>query len=533
MRPELRYYQREAVDATWNFLYTREGHPLIALPTGTGKSLVVATLAEEAVVRYGAQGIVMLTHRQELVSQNAQQLLRYWPTAPVGIVSSGLRKQEYGRTITFAGIQSIFRSPEKMGVVNLCLVDEAHLVPEKDGTMYRAFFGKLLDVNPYMRIVGLTATAYRTGLGLLTMGGVFTDVCYDLTSRDNFNRLLREGFLAPLVPRETSTELDVSGVAVRGGEFVESALQSAVDKEGVTKAAVEEAVRLGENRRKWLVFASGVEHAEHIAQALNERGVPAAVVTGKLESKQRLKTLADFKSGKLRALVNNNVLTTGFDAPDLDLIVMLRPTLSTALHVQMLGRGTRPCEGKRDCLVLDFARNTPRLGPINDPVLPRKKGEKSVNGKPPVKVCDSCGAYNHTRAAICADCGAIFPPPETTLKGQAGTDALIAGLQTALPVVESWPVSAVGYTVHRKGNNPPHMRVTYLCGLRSVREAVCLQHEGFPKHKAHEWWRRRSHHPIPQTAEEAVALAHTLPKPSSIQVLATARYPEVVGHAFD
>lgn len=533
MRPELRYYQREAVDAVWSHLYTKDGNPLVALPTGTGKSLVVATLAEEAIVKYRAQSLVMLTHRKELIEQNAKQLTRYWPTAPIGIVSAGMGKQEYGRAVTFAGIQSIFRNAEKLGPVNMCVVDECHLVPDKDGTMYRDFFGKLLDINPYMRIVGLTATAYRTGLGALTMGGVFTDICYDLTSRDNFNKLLREGYLAPLVPRETSTELDVSGVAVRSGDFVETALQSAVDKESVTRAAVEETIRLGEQRKKWLVFASGVEHAEHIVSALVERGVPAAVVTGKLESKKRKQVLADFKEGKLRALVNNNVLTTGFDAPELDLIVMLRPTLSTSLHVQMLGRGTRPAPGKVDCLVLDFARNTPRLGPINDPVMPRKKGEKTTTCAPPVKVCGNCGAYNHTRASICCDCGAIFPPPETKLRGQAGTDALIAGLPPTMPIVETWPVTTVGYTVHRKGNNPPHMRVTYLCGLRSVKEAICLQHDGFVKHKAHEWWRKRSHYPVPTTAEEAVGLAHALPKPVSIQVIANKQYPEVVGYAFD
>lgn len=533
MRPELRYYQREAVDAVWNHLYHKEGNPLVALPTGTGKSLVVATLAEEALVKYRAQSLLMLTHRQELVAQNAKQLVRYWPTAPVGIVSAGLRKKELGRAVTFAGIQSIHKLAPELGPVNLCLVDECHLVPEKDGTMYRDFFGQLLDVNPFMRIAGLTATPYRTGLGLLTMGGVFTDICYDLTSRDNFNKLLREGFLAPLVPRETATELDVTGVATRNGDFVEAALQAAVDKESITRAAVEETVRLGAERKKWLIFASGVEHAEHICEALIAHGVPAAVVTGKLGSKEREQILADYASGKLRALVNNNVLTTGFDAPDLDLIVMLRPTLSTALWVQMLGRGTRPCPGKRDCLVLDFARNTPRLGPINDPVLPRKKGEKSEGSKPPVKVCDSCGAYNHTRAAICSECGAIFPPPETQLKGQAGTDALIAGMPPAMPIVETWKVSTVGYSVKRKGNNPPHLRVTYMCGLRAVKEAICLQHDGWVKHKAHEWWRRRTTHPIPSTAEEAVMVAHLLPKPTAIQVVANRQYPEVVGHAFD
>src|SRR5690606_36427951 len=132
---------------------------------------------------------------------------------------------------------------------------------------------------------------------------------------------------------------------------------------------------------------SGIEHAEHIAEFLTRFGIDCAAVHSKQSAEYNDKAILAFKEGSLRAIVNYGKLTTGFNHPGIDAIAMFRPTMSVPLWVQMLGRGTRPADGKKDCLVLDYARNTPRLGPINDPVIPRRKGEGG--GDPPVKVCNT------------------------------------------------------------------------------------------------------------------------------------------------
>lgn len=529
-----RWYQQEAVNALFEYFGKHTGNPIEALPTGTGKSVVWALFAYTASYYYPNTRILMLTHRKELIEQNAAKLLALWPTAPVGIYSAGVGRKDKHQKIICAGIQSIASVIDTFEPFDLVVIDEAHLVPKNDKTQYRRVIDKLYGMNPALKVIGMTATPYRTGMGDLTEGGIFTDYCYDLTGKDAFNRLIAEGFLCKLVPRQTQLELDTEGVAVRAGDYVEKELQEAVDKESITRAAIEEAVALGSSRKRWLVFATGVQHAEHIAEMLKERGVKAYTVTGKTLKEERERILREFGDESIYAplaVVNNNVLTTGFDCPLIDLIIMLRPTKSTSLWVQMLGRGTRVWPGKADCMVLDFARNTPRLGPINDPILPHKKKEKE-GGTAPVKVCPTCGAYNSTRAAICSECGSVFPPPECKLKTTAGTDALIASSSPEVPVIERFKVDSVAYTAHRKRDKPPSLRVSYICGLREFSEYIHFELAGLPRHNAVLWWNRRSTATVPISTEEALLAARYLPRPQFVNVQLNSKYLKVVSSEF-
>jgi DNA repair protein RadD len=226
---------------------------------------------------------------------------------------------------------------------------------------------------------------------------MFDHIVFDGSSVEYFNWFISEGYLMPLIPKRTKMQLDVSGVGKRGGEYISSELQAAVNKAEANQLALNEALAVAGDRKKWLVFCAGVEHAEDFAELLNQNGVKACAVHSKMGGKERDQAIADFKSGKIMALTNNNVLTTGFDCPDIDLIIMLRPTGSPVLWVQMLGRGTRPvyapgfdlsdreqrlaaiaASDKQNCLVLDFSGNSRRLGPINDPAVPRRPGQKTI-----------------------------------------------------------------------------------------------------------------------------------------------------------
>lgn len=565
-----RPYQTEAVAAIWNYFRTHSGNPLVAMPTGTGKSIVIARFLQSVFSAYPSQRVMVLTHVKELIEQNFSKLMSLWEFAPAGIYSAGLNRKEHHKSITFAGIASVAKIAPLFGRIDLVIIDEAHLVSPSEATMYQTFINALKAMNPHLKVIGLTATAWRLGHGHLTdpvvnakgdeEPSLFTDVCFDITGIEAFNRLIAEGYLIPLVPKKTKTVLDVDGVHMRGGEFIEKELQTAVDKDELTEAALREAMELGHDRRKWLIFASGTEHADHIADMLNALGVPTGCVHSKREGRDQ--SIKDFKAGKLRALVNNNVLTTGFDDPEIDMIIVLRPTASTVLWVQMLGRGTRPLfyrpdmghnggprfdlddvggrlaaiehSGKRNCLVLDYAQNTKRLGPINDPVIPRRKGQKG--GDAPVKLCPACDCYVHASLRFCNGlneraevCGHEFTF-ESKLKQSAASDELIKG---DLPVVQVFKVDHVTVVRHDKVGAPPMMKVSYFCGFSMFHEYVCPEHENFAGRKARQWWRERSDNPIPPTTKQAIELAPTLKTPTHLRVWVNKKYPEILACCYD
>lgn len=547
MKIQPRDYQAFAIDSIFQYFASgNAGNPLVAAPTGTGKSVIIAGFLDKVFKWFPNQKILVLTHVKELIQQNYEKLIAVWPQAPAGVYSSGLRKRDTMQQIIFGGIASVARKHAAFGRVDLILIDEAHLVnPEEEG-MYRGFIAKLKEVNPLIKVVGFTATPWRLGHGKITDDGIFTDICCDMTGIEAFNWLIAQGYLLPLVPKQTELMLDVDGVHKRGGEFIQGELQTAVDKHEITEKAVLEAIELGQNRNAWLVFAAGVEHAIHIAEIMNAHGIPTAAVHSKLADTERDQILADFKAGKLRCVTNNNVLTTGFDHPGIDLILMLRPTASSVLWVQMLGRGTRPlfadgydmsstegrlasiqASGKHNCLVLDFAGNTRRLGQINDPVVPRKKGEKG--GEAPVRLCEECNTYNHASARHCAYCGHEFHI-QTKLKQAASTQALI---KVDAPIVEVFKVDHITYTRHEKVGKPPMMKATYYCGLRMFSEFVCVEHEGFAQSKARRWWRERSDLTFPSETAEALELADQLRSATHLRIWINKQFPEILATCFD
>lgn len=591
-----RDYQWFAVESLYKyFMEHGTGNPVIAMPTGTGKSLVIAQFIKGLFEKWPTQRVMMLTHVKELIEQNAGKLEAMWPYAPMGIYSAGLGSKQSDYPITFAGIQSCGKAAHLFGHIDLIIIDECHLVSPNQNTSYQKFIADLKTINPSLRVVGLSATPYRLGLGLITEGGIFTDVCCDMTTMESFNWFVDEGYLSTLVPMPTKTELDITGVKKQGGEFVNRQLQDAVNKDEITEAALRETLEVASDRSRIMVFATGVDHVEAIKDMLELMGETAAYVHSKMPVKRdpitkrtpREQALHDHATGAVRWLVNADILTTGYDDPLLDCIVMLRPTSSPGLWVQMLGRGTRPAyapgfdltttEGrwesimagpKQNCLVLDFAGNTMRLGPVNDPVIPKKKGKG--DGVAPVKFCQrhkvqqaqpdpdrvsgvqwqefhdlyreehgkwvvrGCDAFNHTSARNCCQCGAEFifePKIDTT----ASKSELIRRKkkEDVAPVVETFRVDKVVYAVHKKAGGSDSMKVTYHCGLRQFKEWVPAWHDSGVKYKGKSWWKDRTDLPLPETPDEAVEASDELLVPTHIRVWVNKKYPEVMGCLFD
>jgi len=277
---------------------------------------------------------------------------------------------------------------------------------------------------------------------------------------------------------------------------------------------------VAKDRRKWLVFANSIDHTVECSEILSAMGVTNAIVHSKMSSGERDANLQLFRDGHVRCIINRDILTTGFDVPDIDCIVMLRPTQSPGLWVQMLGRGTRPAPNKKNCIVLDFAGNTARLGPIDDPVLPRARGVGG--GVAPVKLCPDCATYVHASATVCFECGHEFPRDVSPkLTAEASNLALLSSED--MPQVEVFDVhSMIAEHVKARKDGTPMMRVSYYCGAKGVRrftQHVCMDHIGFAKKKARDWWREHAYtdqqmaDDPPENTDQAIAYFDQLFKP--------------------
>lgn len=530
MTIELRPYQKDGLNAIWEYFNSgKTGNPCLVWPCGTGKSIVPAIFIKAVMDIWPTQRFMLMSHVKELLIQDGLALQKIWPNAPLGYYSAGLKEKNPHLPICYAGIQSAIKNPSIFGHRDIIFIDEAHLINQDDASTYLTFLATMRLINPKIKVIGLTATPFRLGQGMITDGGLFTDIIHDLCSLDSFNKMIDDGYICPLIPLRTKIQLDVSTVGMSKGDFIQSQLQHAVDVAEVTWHGLKEAVEAGIDRKSWLVFSSGIEHAEHISSMMGQFGINSVAVHSKNSMEFNDKAIKAFKNNEIRALVNYGKLTTGFDKPGIDLILMFRPTMSVSLWCQMLGRGVRIAPDKKNCLVLDYAKNSIRLGPINDPVIPRKKGEGQ--GETPIKLCEHCGEFNHIKVKTCINCNTEFSF-EIKITKTSATQELI---KSDLPIIEWFDVEKATYQKGQKLNKPPHLKVTYYSGLRSFTEWLFPQYPGgLPRHNFHKWWKLR-HQTIlpPATVDEVLAVSNELRLPKRINVwLNKGKYTEIVEQEF-
>jgi DNA repair protein RadD len=294
---------------------------------------------------------------------------------------------------------------------------------------------------------------------------------------------------------------DASFLPVRGGEFVAEEVERLMDRQGLVAAACREIIELTTDRHAVLVFASGV------VEAFERHGIEAGFVTGETPAAERDATLSRFKAGELKYLCNVNILATGFDAPNIDCVALLRPTLSPGLYYQMVGRGFRLHPDKQNCLVLDFGGNVLRHGPVDQ--VEALERRRQGNHEAPAKECPQCRALVAAGYARCPECGHEFPPPERQTHEAQASQACVLSEQFTNTEYE---VRDIHYRVHTKRdaapNAPKTMRVDYRLGLDHWQsEFICFEHDGYARQKAIQWWRLRSPDPVPDTAERAVEIA--------------------------
>lgn len=458
----LRPYQQDAVDATVKHFRKSDKPAVIVLPTGAGKSLVIAELAKIARGR-----VLVLAHVKELVEQNYAKYLSYGLEA--GVFSAGLKQKQATQKVIFGSVQSVGRNLDAFdSAFSLVIIDECHRVASDAETQYQQVITHLKQHNPRLKVLGLTATPYRLGVGWIYQyhyHGIVRsqearpfDTCiYELPLR----YMLKHKYLtSPDMVDAPVAQYDFSALVPNAfGELnTQEVNRLLVSHQRVTQAIVEQIVDLAQERQGVMIFAATVKHAEEIEGYLAQQKV--ALITAQTPQEERDKLILAFKEKQLKYLVNVSVLTTGFDAPHVDMIAVLRTTQSVSLYQQIVGRGLRLSEGKRDCLVIDYAGNGfdlfyPEVGqakPAPDTEAVQVLcpscgfanvfwGRKSADGQVTehfgrkcqgffeqdgekeicdyrfrFKECDECGAQNDIAARVCHQCDKALVDPDDKLK---------------------------------------------------------------------------------------------------------------------
>ena len=461
----LRTYQQEAVDRTLNYFRKRRDPAVIVLPTGAGKSLVIAELAKIAIGR-----VLVLAHVKELVEQNHLKYESYGLHA--GIYSAGLNQKDSEQKVIFGSIQSVAKAKDAFFKdFTLVVIDECHRVGLEPDSQYAKVITQLKLNNPRICILGLTATPYRLGLGwiynyalrgeLKTQEQRFFKHCiYDLP----LEYMISNQYLTPPVQVDIPvTSYDFSELIEGGNAYTMAQLEEALHQQRrLTPLIIKNIIDITENdqRQGVMIFSSTVKHAQEIMDHLPTG--QARLVVGTTELSERDQIVHDFKQKAFKYLVNVSVLTTGFDAAHVDVIAILRPTESISLYQQIVGRGLRLDTDKKDCLVLDYTgmghsifspeigeKKTasesvavqvpcPECGFINDfwgildddGKLLEHFGRKCRGGHVNTdnyelipcgyrfrfKICTQCSAENDISARDCSNCGCELIDPDTKLK---------------------------------------------------------------------------------------------------------------------
>ena len=460
----LRPYQADSVKSVIHYFRKHQTPAVLVLPTGAGKSLVIAELARLAKGR-----VLVLAHVKELVEQNHEKYEGYGLKG--SIFSAGLGRKETDQQVVFASVQSVVRNLDSFSnQFSLLVIDECHRVPDEKTSSYQKVITHLRANNPGIKVLGLTATPYRLGMGWLyqyhTRGQVrseeprfFRDCIFELPIR----YLLDEGFLTPARMIDAPVlSYDFSQLKPAStGRYKEAELDMVIEQsKRATPQIVDQIIELAKDKLGIMVFAATVRHAQEILSLLPEG--ESSIVIGDTPTLERDQIINDFKERKIKFLVNVSVLTTGFDAPHVDLIAILRPTESISLYQQIVGRGLRLSPGKKECLVLDYAGNSydlyqPEVGdpkPDSDSEIitipcpacgfnnnfwgkldsngfllehfgrkcqgyftDEDTGEREhCNYRFRAKYCGECGADNDIAARICHECDATLVDPDKKLK---------------------------------------------------------------------------------------------------------------------
>lgn len=515
---EARPYQAECIKALWSYFKKEKGNPLVVAGTGSGKSYIISLLIESIKKVRPDFKFLIVSHVKEIIEQNAKELQKIMPNEAIGIYSAGLGSKRV-RNITFASIQSIFRKAEIFKDVGMLIIDEAHLLSKDADSMYQKLILGL--DNPKLKIVGLTATPMRMDQGsLISDGSIFTDIAYEVPIRS----LITWGYLCPLISKPKES-VDLSSVKMSGFDFNSVDLEIAFAKDQLITKHCTEIIKNGEGRKSWLIFCSGINHAKLVSEKFCTLGVKADYITGEMVTFERDKKIEDFKNGTIKCLCNVNVLTTGFNYPGVDLVGLLRATKSASLYIQMVGRGSRTCANKSNCLVLDYGNNIETHGPVDLIQIKKGKSNKAEVGKLPSKKCQDCGAVVGIKTKVCL-CGYEFPESSFILETKPSEKAILSEIET-------YKVKGFRVLIHEKPDKPQMIKVQYYTDGGTFTDYLCFNHGGYSSQMARKKWVEKGGIvPAPSCTELAYERQDELKEPDTISVIKNGKYYEVLKLTF-
>jgi superfamily II DNA or RNA helicase len=414
----------------------------------SGKSATIMSMAQTFTNK--GHRCLVLTHVSELITQLADTATRF--DLDPRVYAASLNRREHNGPLVIAQIQTVYKCMHSLGAFMVVFVDESHLInPEGEG-MYKQAIAALKEMNPKVRIIGLSATPFRMGSGMIYgPGQMFDDCVASITMR----RLITEGYLTPLVGKNANRSFSDESIKQRGGDYILGQLAEYMEDETKVEAACAEIVAQTKDRKRLLIFASSIRHAEMITDELILLGVTADFISGKTGKTERDDILAKHRNGEFKALVNCSVLTTGYDDPQIDCVCILRPTRSPGLFLQMVGRGLRKHPEKETCVILDFGGCLEALGSV-DTIEERVKERgqaKGLAGTCPMKTCPDCGNVVPTGQRTCS-CGHEWP--------RNLNHSVTASEVPVFGSAREWPVQRTSYSINgKKPGKNACMRVTH------------------------------------------------------------------------
>lgn len=389
---DLRPYQQEAIDLLRESFSKGNKRVILSLPTGAGKTVVFCEMVRLAVEK--GTKVLVLTDRTELFKQTIKQL------GKVGIPVEEIaptRKTVYEKApVYLAMIETLKRRMGKLEFLQpeLIIADECH----------KSSFNKLFEIFPDARVIGATATP---------VGKHFYEYYTSIVQNIDVPDLVQSGFLVPC--KAYQMQDDFSDLKVQRGEFSSQSLGMHYNKPTLYEGVIENWKKHAVGK-KTVVFNVSIEHTMNVHRAFLDAGISSEYITSKSTAEERERILEAFKIGAFKVLNNCGILTTGWDEPSVECIVLNRATKSLPLFLQCIGRGSRLYPNKKEFIVLDFGGNHTRLGMWNENRVWEIEKKRETSGEAPVKTCTECNAVVHASIPVCPECKFIFPVKEKEIK---------------------------------------------------------------------------------------------------------------------
>lgn len=501
----LRPYQDHAVQCMKNHIRFSEEHCYGVAPGGSGKSIMIAAIAEH--IASQGKRCVVVARSDTLLHQNQAKLS---DPSISGVYCAKMGEKDASKAITFASIQSIYRHHFDFDYM---IVDECHNINSEEWGQYWKFY----ENAGQPQIIGFTATPFRTKGGALRWGREVFAIPIE--------PLFNKGYIVPPITK-VPVSPDLSAIPVRMGDFVESYLEEIFVDKGMYEASVKHILGYGADRESVLIFCQSVKHAEMIAESVGGRHIH-----GETPKKDRAQILDDFAARKIKYLTNCQLLTEGYDAPQIDMVVLLRSTMSKGLYEQMVLRGTRPNEGKKNFLLVDLGGNVTRHGFLGSPFNGEDGIERQADS---VKICPECETAQKQNAHQCSECGYIWPAPE--IKQHSHDTEMDHGRA----IIQQLDVYDVLYDKHTSKSGNECVKITFLTNdynSYSDYYAIHSAHD-FPRMKFNNYLEKASYWSKSTdwsrlSIENVIAeISDKIKKPHKITVDLSEKFPKITYYDF-